>query len=72
MLKHCKDTLAYKCCKGIEKLTIIHNSNGNTFPCVAQLPGFCHIQIKARSAIGLSSIDLVQEFQAENLISSVE
>lgn len=56
----------------MKKLTIIHNSNGNTFPCVAQLPGFCHIQIKARSAIGLSSIDLVQEFQAENLISLVE
>lgn len=55
--KACEDILASKWCKGFEILTIVHNSNGDTFPCVPQLPGFCHVQIKARSAISLPGID---------------
>lgn len=63
--KASKGMLISKWCTGFKILTIIHNSNGNTLPCVSQLPGFSHIQIKARSAISLPSIDLVQEFQSK-------
>ena len=40
--KTCKRHTWFQMNEAFGILTIVHNSNGNTFPCVSQLPGFCH------------------------------
>lgn len=42
-------------------LTIIHDCDGNSFACVAQLPSFRHIKIQPRGPVCLACVYLITQ-----------